>query len=100
MSSAALRGKALGELIAARPAGRLPEVRTGEPEAGFLGVPVETDLDRLEADVVILGVPHGWPYPRPGATAGCAEAPAAVRRRSQRMARFVDHWDFDTDGPM
>ena len=23
----------------------------------------------------MLGVPHGWPYPRPGATAGCAEAP-------------------------
>ena len=42
----------------------------------------------------------GGRYPRPGATAGCAEAPAAVRDRSQRLARFVDHWDFDLDGPM
>ena len=70
------------------------------PEAGFLGLPISTDLATIEARVAILGVPHGWPYPRPGATAGCAEAPAAVRRRSQRLARFVGHWDFDLDGPM
>jgi agmatinase len=75
-------------------------MRTNPPEAGFLAAPVETDLSRLDADVAILGVPHGWAYPRPGATAGCAEAPAAVRRRSQRMARFRGHWDFDLDGPM
>ena len=75
-------------------------VRLNPPESGFLGAPVETDLDILEADVVVLGVPHGWPYPRPGATAGCAEAPAAVRARSQRLARFRGHWDFDLDAPM
>ena len=75
-------------------------MHTNPPQAGFLGVSVETDLSDLDADVAILGVPHGWPYPRPGATAGCADAPAAVRRRSQRMTRFVDHWDFDLDGPM
>ncbi|MGH2384487.1 MAG: arginase family protein [Candidatus Limnocylindria bacterium] len=71
-----------------------------EPESGFLGVPVETDLSRLDAEAAILGVPFGWPYPRPGATAGCSEAPAAVRRRSARLARFIDHWDFDMNGPM
>ena len=70
------------------------------PAAGFLGLPISTDLATLEARVAILGVPHGWPYPHPGASAGCAEAPAAVRRRSQRLARFVGHWDFDLDGPM
>jgi len=75
-------------------------MRTNAPHAGFLGAPVETDPDALDADVAILGVPHGWPYPRPGATAGCAEAPAAVRARSQRMARFRGHWDFDLDAPM
>lgn len=75
-------------------------MRTDAPTAGFLGLPVETDLARLEADVAILGVPHGWPYPRPGATAGCAEAPDAIRERSQRMARFRGHWDFDLDGPL
>lgn len=75
-------------------------MRTETPGAGFLGAPVEPDLDLLDADIAILGVPHGWPYPRPGQTTGCADAPAAVRRRSQRLARFVDHWDFDLDGPL
>ncbi len=65
-----------------------------------MGLPVETDLDRISAEVAILGVPHGWPYPDIGSTAGCAEAPAAVRRASQRLARFIGHWDFDLDGPM
>jgi agmatinase len=75
-------------------------MRTTPPHAGFLGLRVETDPDALDADAAVLGVPHGWPYPRPGATAGCAEAPAAVRQRSQRLARFRGHWDFDLEAPM
>ena len=71
-----------------------------QPESGFAGVPVETELATLDADIAILGVPHGWPYPRPGATAGCAMAPTAIRRRASRLSRFRDHWDFDIDGPM
>ncbi|HYI65343.1 MAG TPA: arginase family protein [Candidatus Limnocylindrales bacterium] len=75
-------------------------METNAPEIGFLGAPVATDLAHLEADIAILGVAHGWPYPRPGATAGCAMAPTALRHRSTRVARFRDHWDFDLDGPM
>lgn len=75
-------------------------MRMNKPDSAFLGLPVELDLARTHAEVAILGVPFGWPYPRPGATAGCADAPAAVRRRSARLARFIDHWDFDADGPM
>ena len=75
-------------------------MRTTAPEMAFLGAQVELDLDRLQGDVAILGVPHGWPYPRPGATAGCAEAPSAVRRRASRLAGFRGHWDFDLDAPM
>lgn len=71
-----------------------------QPESGFMGAPVETDLALLDADVAILGVPFGWPYPRPGVTAGCTMAPTAVRRRAARLARFRDHWDFDTNGPL
>lgn len=70
------------------------------PESGFLGVPVETELERLDGDVAILGVPFGWPYPRPGATAGCADGPSAVRRRAARLGGFRGHWDFDLDAPM
>jgi agmatinase len=68
----------------------------------FLGLP-SADLDRLvpgEADAVILGVPYGVRYPTPGPAVGCADAPAAIRSRSARLARFVTHHDFDLDGPM
>ena len=75
-------------------------MHTIAPASAFLGLPVETDLDRIAADVAILGVPHGWPYPDIGTTAGCAEAPSAVRHRSARLTRFIGHWDFDIDGPM
>lgn len=75
-------------------------MHTDPPELPFLGAPVETDLARLEADVAILGVPHGWPYPQPGTTAGCAGGPAAVRRRASRMARFRGNWDFDLNRPL
>ena len=68
----------------------------------FLGLPavVPDQLGHGAADVAILGIPFGVPYPTPGLTAGCAEAPAAVRARSQRLARFTDHHDFDLGGPM
>jgi agmatinase len=66
----------------------------------FLGFP-SARPDSLQAEVAILGVPVGIAYPTSAATtAGCAEAPAAIRARSQRLARFVDHHDFDLDGPM
>ncbi len=68
----------------------------------FLGLPsvVPEQLTPGSADIAILGIPFGVPYPAPGLTAGCADAPAAVRARSQRLARFAEHHDFDLDGPM
>lgn len=70
------------------------------PESGFLGASVVIDPTSMDAQVAILGVPHGTPYPRPGPTAGCADGPSAVRARSQRLGRFRGHHDFDLDGPM
>ncbi len=68
----------------------------------FLGLPAANPDALLpgSADIAVLGVPHGVAYPDPGLTAGCADAPAAVRRRSARLAGFLDHHDFDLDGPM
>jgi agmatinase len=68
----------------------------------FLGLPAAdpASLSPGSADMVILGVPHGVPYPEPGPTAGCADAPMAVRARSQRLSRFVGNHDFDLGGPM
>jgi agmatinase len=64
----------------------------------FLGLPRWVPGE--PADVAILGIPYGVPYPAPGLTAGCAEAPSAIRARSQRLSRFIGHHDFDLDGPM
>jgi agmatinase len=71
-------------------------------EGTFLGLPAVApdQLGQGAADVAILGIPFGVPYPMPGPTAGCADAPAAVRASSQRLGRFADHHDFDLDGPM
>jgi agmatinase len=74
--------------------------RLEAPESGFLGSDIETDLGRLEADVAIVGIQHGVPYPHSGSTIACADAPAAIRARSQRLARFRGHHDFDLDAPM
>ena len=65
----------------------------------FLGFP-SAQPGSVEADVAILGIPLGVAYPTSPTTAGCADAPAAIRARSQRLARFLDHYDFDLDGPM
>lgn len=75
-------------------------IQLERPDAGFAGLPIHTDPGTIEADVAIVGVPFGWSYPRPGATAGCAMAPTAVRRRSARLGRFAGNWDFDTAAPM
>lgn len=64
----------------------------------FLGLPA-ADLEAA-ADVAILGIPFGMAYPDAGLTTGCVEAPAAIRARSGRLARFLDHHDFELDGPM
>jgi agmatinase len=71
-------------------------------DATFLGLPAmgAADLGGTDPEVVILGVPFGVPYPASGYTAGCAEAPAAIRARSRRLANFADHHDFDLDAPM
>ena len=65
----------------------------------FLGFP-SAEPGSVEAEVAILGAPVGVAYPGATATAGCADAPAAIRARSQRLARFLGHHDFDLDGPM
>jgi agmatinase len=71
-------------------------------ETTFLGLPAidSAGLAEQRPDVAILGIPFGVPYPSPGPTAGCADAPAAIRARSRRLANFADHHDFDLDAPM
>lgn len=70
------------------------------PEFSFLGVPVCTDMSALQADVAILGIPYGVPYGMRGVHSDAANAPAAVRRSSQRFARLIGHHDFDLGGDL
>lgn len=71
----------------------------GTASTTFLGLPA-ADPASVEADLAILGVPHGVPYSSTKSGPGCADAPDAIRRRSTRMAGFIGHHDFDTGKPM
>lgn len=61
---------------------------------------METDISRLEADFAVVGLPHGVPYDEAGAATTTAQAPQAVRERSERYGAFRSHHDFDTGGEM
>lgn len=68
--------------------------------ATFLGLPAVDELSSLDADAAVLGVPHGTPYDLDQPVSHAAGAPAAVRARSARFGAFLDHHDFDFDGPL
>ena len=63
---------------------------------GFLGFPRWKDLDSLEADIAILGVPIATPYPALDAYA--EGAPGAIRAGIERYALSAHHFDFDVGG--
>lgn len=65
----------------------------------LLGLPAAAP-GAVSGGIAILGVPYGVPYPGRDGGPGSTDAPAAIRRRSARLAPFIGHHDFDTDGPM
>jgi agmatinase len=65
-----------------------------------MGFPLCTQLDKLEADIAILGIPYGQPYGPNKFANDQSNAPAAVRRASNRISDGLDHWDFDLGGPL
>ncbi len=67
--------------------------------ATFLGLPDADPFGALEADIAVLGAPHGTPY-EPGAENDCAIAPAAMREASAGYAGLLDHYDFDLEGTL
>lgn len=66
----------------------------------FLGLPRCDDLASLDADIAILGVPWGVPASMATSRAPSSEAPAAIREASLRYARYLDHPDIDSGGPI
>jgi len=77
--------------------------QTIPPDAGkptFMNFPLCLDLEKLDADFAILGIPYGASYADDDIPNDQAAAPAAVRRESLRLGLGLDHWDFDLDGPL
>jgi agmatinase len=60
---------------------------------------VET-LDALTADIAFLGIPYGNPYNYHATVNDQANAPAALRRASDRLIRSIERYDFDLGGPL
>ena len=72
----------------------------GEPFVSFMGQPTDTDLERLDAEFAILGVPFGSPYHMQGVASDASNAPAAVRASSYRFGSMLSHHDFDFGGDL
>ncbi len=66
--------------------------------ATFLGAPLVSDLATLTADFAVIGVPFGVPYSMRQVHYSPADAPRAIRERSFRFGRMLDHYDFDYGG--
>lgn len=78
---------------------RLVESPGGFPRT-FLDFPHAADLDRLDADIVILGIPFGMPYQPTEMANDQSRAPDAIRHASLDVDYTKDHYDWDLDGPL
>jgi agmatinase len=70
-----------------------------KPETTFSGVPWCEDPATAEADVVVLGAPHGTPY-RPGTASHAAGGAAAVRTALTWYSANPEQFDFDAGTPV
>src|SRR5262249_40629151 len=66
----------------------------------FMGFDYVTDFDRLGADVVFIGLPHGKPYSIEQVSSYPSNTPTALRRASKRISLGVECWDFDIGGTL
>jgi agmatinase len=73
-------------------------VPDGQPT--FVGFPRCDDLEALDADVAIIGVPYGVPYDMEGSTSPSSAAPRAIREQSLRWNRYLTHYDCDFGGEL
>jgi len=64
----------------------------------FMDFPFDPELDRLDADFVIIGMPYSDPYTMDETINEQTNAPTAVRQASERMCHGLDRWDFDIGG--
>ena len=81
----------------------MPQILTVPPRRArqsFMDFDIVLDLDSLDANVAILGVPYSDPYSIDQVTNDQTNAPTAIRRASARASGGVERWDFDLGGPI
>lgn len=72
-----------------------------ESEPTFAAIERCDDVSQLDAQIAIIGVPHGVPYPYANPNAPTpASGPSAIREHSARYGRFFANFDFDLGGPV
>ena len=64
----------------------------------FANLPACTDLTQLDADIAIVSIPYGTPYDL--GDLHSIQAPAALRKESNRYADDPIAWDFDLNGTL
>src|ERR1700744_1663897 len=52
------------------------------------------DLDHLEADIAVLGMPYGAAYSAADFTNDQTNAPTAIRQATDRVVRSPGHYEF------
>jgi len=67
----------------------------GQPQGGFLDLPLRSPGETADAGIILMGVPGATPYTSVGSY--CAEAPAAIRN-AFGWPGVLGHHDFDIDG--
>ena len=73
----------------------------GAPSRTFLDFPLAVDLDRLTADIAILGIPFGMPYQPSEMANDQSRAPDAIRQSLPGYAEETRrHFDWDLGGPL
>lgn len=66
----------------------------------FMFSEVHTDLDTLDADIAILGLPYGSAYWPEAIVNDQINAPNAVRQASYRACQDLNRYDYDLGGPI
>ena len=61
----------------------------------FMDFDLALDLEHLEADIAILGLPYGDSYIIDEVTNDQTKAPTAIRQASRRISGGLERWDFD-----
>ena len=77
----------------------LTEAPSG-PLQTYLGFPLALDLDALDAEIAILGVPFGKPYSPSEMANDQSRAPDALRQVSYLSRHWIDRFDWDLDGTL